>query len=132
MDVFERRAFLEGHDNTGGRTDYVAGLQGRLNLSAPNAEATVIIRYVPDRHVVTPESFDAYLNTLENLKWDSLEDVALAIVKDISNEMLTRWAQVNLKSTHPDLAHVSLHDVTVEDRQPGWRNDDLLYRMAPV
>jgi len=132
MDVFDRRAVLKGHDNTGGRADYLAGLQGRLVFAAPKIEAIVTVRYVPDRYVVTPESFNTYLKTVERLDWDGLEDVALAIVKDIANEMLTRWTQVNLKSAHPELTHVAAHDVTVEDRQPGWHNDDLLYRMAPI
>ncbi|MDD9877236.1 MAG: hypothetical protein OXR84_07320 [Magnetovibrio sp.] len=132
MDVFERRAILQGTDNPGGRVDYVAGLQGEITLTGFGTRIVVAVRYVPDRYVVTSASFDAYLKRIEEISWASLEEAALTVVKDISNEMLTRWAQVNLKAVHADLAHVARHDVTVEDRQPGWRNDDLLYRLAPL
>ena len=132
MDVFARRAVLQGLDNPGGRNDYVTGLQGRMTPIHYDGELNVFIRYVPDRMVVTPESFEAYLGTVEKLEWSSLEDMANAMVKDVSNEMLTRWTQVVLKAAHPELAHIANHEVNVEDRQPGWRNDDLIFRLAPL
>lgn len=132
IDVFKRRAVLKGLDNPGGRADYVTGIQGRLVLAGFDHPISVAIRYVPDRYVVTPESFEAYLKTLEALRWDSLEEVAVAVAKDISNELLTRWTQANLRSGDPDSDQGLTHDVTIEDRQPGWRNDDLLYRLTPV
>ncbi len=132
MDVFARRALLQGQENPGGRTDYVSGLQGRLTAKNLGGNIVSIVRYVPDRFVLVPDSFNSYLKTMETLPWPTLEDLATALVKDISNEMLTRWTQVNLKADQADFAHVAAHEVTIEDRQPGWRNDDLIYRLPPL
>lgn len=132
MDVFTRRAILQGLDNPGGRNDYVTGLQGRMTPVHYAGSVDVIVRYVPDRMVVTPDSFEAYLETVKGLEWSCLEDMANAMVKDVSNEMLTRWTQVILRAGQPELEHIGSHEVSVEDRQPGWRNDDLIFRLAPL
>ncbi|MBT6607847.1 MAG: hypothetical protein HOB37_05200 [Rhodospirillaceae bacterium] len=132
MDVFKRRAVLKGLDTPGGGADYVTGIQGQLTLTGFDHPVSIAIRYVPDRYVVTPESFQAYLETLEALTWNTLEEVAVAAAKDISNELLTRWAQANLRTGDPENDQALTHDVTIEDRQPGWRNDDLLYRLTPI
>lgn len=132
MDVFDRRALLKGKINPDSRADYVATLHGLCVPQKMDVSVAVIVRYVPGRLVLSPDSLAAYLETLAGLDWPTLEDLATAIVKDVSNEMLTRWAQVNVKSEQTGLGHVSAHEVTVEDRQPGWRNDDLIYRLPPV
>lgn len=98
MDVFARRAIVMGHDNPGGRTDYVAGLEGRIEPPAYGGDVGVVVRYVPDRLVLAPDSFEAYLATVEDIGWSSLEEMAAAMVANISNEMLTRWTQVNLRA----------------------------------
>jgi len=132
MDVFARRSLLQGRPNPGGGADYVSGLQGTLTPKSPTGSLDVTIRYVPGKLVLAPESFEDYLHLLEELDWPTLEDLATAIVKDISNEMLTRWSQVNVKSAQSGLDHVATHEVTVEDQQPGWRNDDLIFRLPPI
>ena len=72
------------------------------------------------------------MKTLEALTWNTLKEVAVAAAKNISNELLTRWAQANLRTGDPENDQALTHDVTIEDRQPGWRNDDLLYRLTPI
>ena len=67
MDVFKRRAVLKGLDNPGGGADYVTSIQGQLTLTGFDHPVSIAIRYVPDRYVVTPESFQAYLETPEAL-----------------------------------------------------------------
>ena len=53
------------------------------------------------------------MKTLEALTWNTLEEVAVAAAKDISNELLTRWAQANLRTGDPENDQALTHDVTI-------------------
>ncbi len=122
--AFQRREILDSLGNPGGKDDYVIGLRGRMRTDREGAEATVVIRYIPDKLILKPESLQTYLDALEAMEWDSLERIAVTIAKDIGNQLVTRWVQATLR--------IGSHDVSVEDRQPGWRNDDLLWRLPPI
>jgi NADPH-dependent 7-cyano-7-deazaguanine reductase QueF len=52
------------------------------------------------------------------MSWNGAESLALAILDDINNEAVPRWARVRITTrTHGGLHH----QVTVEDHQPRWR-----------
>ena len=79
MDVVERREKLATKENPDSRMDYVSSLQGRL--AAAGAAARITLRYVPDRWIVTPDGFDAYLAGLGDQDWANLESLATAILE---------------------------------------------------
>jgi len=114
------------------KLDFVSGLDGRIPASDNLGATTVILRYVPDRLTLEPASFDAYLGTMGEMEWKSLEEIAVTFLNDFSNELIPRWAQVNVRSSSSALQHMGELSVTVEDRQPKWENADLLSRLPPV
>lgn len=122
----ERRARLAAVPGPTGR-EYVVALAGRVGawFGSPAAGASVALRYVPDRMVVEPAAFAAYLEALGGHAWPALEHCAAAIVDDFNNELVPRWVQVILSA--PDDGAV--HEVMVEDRQPRWDNRELLGRL---
>ena len=129
MDVLERRRHLKTRANPESRIDYVSGLMGTLRAFGHDNPTQVRIHYVPDRLIVEPAAFGRYLEMLGAAEWDSLEALATALLGDLSNELVARWIRV--AATSPEGAHpgVARHEVTIEDRQPGWDNKDLLSRL---
>jgi len=128
MDAIERRDILKPAANPGAARDYVVMLTGERVLLG--AQVHVILRYVPDRHVLPPATFQSYLDRIGELEWASLEAAAVAILDDMSNELLGRWTQVTLRAPGSDSA--GGQEIAIEDHQPGWHNEDLLYRLPPV
>jgi 7-cyano-7-deazaguanine reductase len=131
MDAIQRREILQPVVNPGGGRDYVVTLREPLVLEGQGGLMQVTLRYVPDRQLLEPANFTTYLGRLAPVPWDTLEAAAVAILDDIANELVPRWAQVTLRGTAPGEAPSS-HEISLEESQPGWRNDDLLYRLPPV
>ena len=105
------------------KTDYLITLNSETDAS----KTQIQLCYVPDKYVLNPISFEHYLSTLYQTDWQNLETLALAILDDINNEVVPRWAQIVLNSGNDKSS--SGHRVLVEDRQPNWENVSLLRRL---
>lgn len=123
MDKVQRRSALKLLPNPEIRLDYVVVLTGDLG----KPEDLTVIRYVPDRHLIDPESLYAYLETMASLTWESLEEKAAAVLDDVANEVVPRWLQVVMQTGDP-----CRHGVILEEKQPGWSNPGLLSRLKPI
>jgi len=130
MDLMERRAYLSTRPNSDSKLDYIVTLAGHLPNTGGGRD--IVLRYVPDRNVLDAKAFGDYLEALSKVTWDTPEDLAVTIISDVSNEVVARWAQVNLSM--PELQHhaVETHSVVIEDRQPGWDNPSLLARLERI
>lgn len=111
-----RRERLTTAPNPDARHDYLVTLTG-----APQPGTRLELRYVPDRWVIEPAGFAAYLDGLTTFT-GGLEALALAVLDDIGNELVPRWSEVRVESAS--------HRVVVEERQPAWDNPHLFARMA--
>ncbi|MEO5338350.1 MAG: hypothetical protein H7841_15890 [Magnetospirillum sp. WYHS-4] len=118
MDRLTRRSRLSVRPDPDPKLDYLVTLEGEIGGERP---AAIELRYVPDRLILVPESFAAYLEDLGRRDWESLESLAVALLDDLRNELVARWLQVALQG--------SGHAVLVEDRQPKWDNPRLLARL---
>ncbi|HAA92490.1 MAG TPA: hypothetical protein DCS82_05920 [Rhodospirillaceae bacterium] len=119
-----RRAHLVTDTNPETAADYLVTLNG----DAETTDASVRIFYVPDKFVLQPNGFAAYLSALDLEHWDNLETLALAILDDINNEVVPRWVQITVQRTTDGTEHG--HRVLAEDRQPKWDNPPLLARLS--
>ncbi|MDA0676336.1 MAG: hypothetical protein O3A88_08290 [Proteobacteria bacterium] len=129
----QRRALLETANGPATHAEYLVSLSGTLSLP-PAGPVTVWVRYVPDRRVVAPQTFGAYLAAVAAAPWPSLEHAAAAILDDINNELVPRWIQVRIVQASGATADPGLprHDVLLEDQQPKWENPSLLSRLERV
>ena len=121
----ERRRPLCTAANPAGTADALVILTAQ-----PRPCLRIILRYVPDRWTVTAASVGAYLSTLiATPGWADAgpEALSAAILDDIVNETVPRWAEVWAETDTP-LPHGALST----DRQPGWDNPALLSRLAPL
>ncbi len=129
MDVVEsRRGDLATTANPDQRHDYVISLSGVLSGPAPLVTAT--LRYVPDRLVLKPGAFSAYLAVLSAQRRVTLEALATTMLDDVNNEIIPRWAHVSIGTVGD--AGGERHAVDAEDRRPDWDNPSLLARLAPI
>lgn len=117
-----RRALLTTAPTPDARHDYLVELAGE---PAPGTRLTV--RYVPDRVVAEAGGFTAYLSALAPQADGAPEALALAVLDDLNNELVPRWAEVTVERTAPQP-----HRVVVEDRQPNWDNPHLFARMRRI
>ena len=125
----ERRRLLASEPNPGAQLDYLVILDAELG-SIGAVDVHVRIAYVPDRDIVQPGALEAYLALTSKQPWLSLEALALAVLDDINNEIVPRWIMVQLKGGRRVGEPQRIkHGVTVEDRQPGWANAELLAQL---
>lgn len=115
-----RRERLTTSSNPDTRHDYLVELRGE-----PVAGLHLTVRYVPDRLVTTPDAFAAYVASVP--VDGTLEGLALAVLDDVNNELVPRWAEVTAERAAP-----VPHRVLVEDRQPNWDNPHLFSRMKRI
>jgi len=130
MQINERRALLETHANPDGAIDYVSGLQGSLQAFDLGKPTRLIVHYVPDRLIIDPAAFGRYLEALSALEWDSLEQLATAVLGDFNDQLVGRWVRVVATVPEGTYPGVGSHEVVIEDRQPGWDNPSLLSRLG--
>jgi hypothetical protein len=129
MTPIDRRRHLKTRPNPDARLDYVAGLAGAVQAFGHGKPTRVVIHYVPDRAIVEPAAFGRYLEALAAAEWGSLEELATAILGDFADALVARWTRVAATSPEGAYPGVGSHQVTIEDRQPGWDNPGLLSRL---
>mgnify|MGYP005666012101 FL=1 len=126
-DPLMRREVLKTNNNPGESIDYIVTVKGRLDrLKNTEGGREVIIRYVPDRFILIPDSFSTYIGNMANGPWDSLEAIAVAILEDINNELVPRWVRITVNSVDLQAEDIPLHSVSMEDHQPHWENKGLI------
>ena len=123
-DRLKRQSTLETAPNPNPGIDYVS----QLSVKAIDDYATVHIRYIPDKLLLTTEAFEMYLHAFSPSDFESLEDLTLTILDDLNNELVARWIQVAVEANAKGLDRG--HRVMVEDRQPKWDNPFLLSRLS--
>lgn len=117
-----RRDILETRPNPQTSLDYL------IAIDAPaTPERAIRLRYVPDKLLLLPNAFDRYLATLTASDETPAEEMALAIIEDINNEVVPRWVQVQIENnaTGPQPTS-STYRVVIEDRQPNWDNPQII------
>jgi len=129
MDIQERRALLATTTNPDGTRDYIAGLQGTVQVFGHGMPTRISVHYVPDRSIIEPAAFGRYLESLATIEWSSLEEITTAILGDFSNELVARWLRVAAIAPEEAYPGVGAHEVMIEDRQPDWDNQALLSRL---
>lgn len=129
LEAAVRREKLKTGPNPGSRLDYVIKLEGHVPPSSGRGQISVSLKYVPHRMVLEPASFGNYLETLGSTAWPSLEEVAVAILEDINNEVVARWVQASIAASDVEHPGIDSHGVMLEDRQPKWDNPALLSRL---
>ncbi|CAO3434273.1 hypothetical protein [Azospirillum doebereinerae] len=115
-----RRERLTTAPSPDSRHDFLVELRGE-----PAAGTRLTVRLVPDRLVLEPAGFAAYLTELEGTA--GLEALAMAVLDDLNNELVPRWVEVAAERDAP-----LPHRVVIEDRQPNWDNPRLIDRLPPL
>lgn len=117
-----RRRALTPDANPRQGLDYLVTLEGEVGRGPEETPVSVCLRFVPDSYVLRPDVFAAYLASLTDERWATLEALGADLLGDIDSELLPRWAQVCV-------ATGDAHRVALELRQPGWENRLLMVRI---
>ena len=121
-----RRDILQTRPNPQTSLDYL------IAINAPaTPERAIRIRYVPDKLLLLPNAFDTYLAALTASGDTPAEEMALAIIEDINNEVVPRWIQVQIENNANGAEPTSsTYQVVIEDRQPNWDNPQIIARLS--
>lgn len=113
------------------RTNPQTGLDYLVALDAATADHAIRLQYVPDKLLLLPEIFDAYLSALTAPGDLPVEELAIAIIEDINNEVVPRWVQVQIERCKAGAeTSVGRYRVLIEDRQPNWDNPQIIARAS--
>ncbi len=122
----ERREILETRPNPQTGLDYLVAIDAEASSGRD-----IRLRYVPDKLLLRPDAFDTYLSALTSKDELPAEELALAIIEDINNEVVPRWVQVAIEDggNGPD-PKAAGYRVLIEDRQPNWDNPQIVARAS--
>ena len=95
-----------------------------LNCNHQYADKIILIRYVPDKDVVTQKTFDDYCRFL-NSQDQTPEILTREILNDFNDQILPRFIQINVGTKKGE-------QIILEDRQPGWENLNFLRRLRKI
>jgi 7-cyano-7-deazaguanine reductase len=129
--IRSRRGLIQATPSPTTSHDYLIDLKVSLNLKDAAMKADICIRYVPDRDILQAAELNEYWHFIENARWPNEATLALTLLDDLNNEIIPRWLQIQVQ-TKPEVVGVERQTVTIEDNQPGWHNQRLLARIAPV
>ena len=120
----ERREILETRPNPKTGLDYLVAID-----TAASSKRVIRLRYVPDKLLLRPDAFETYLSAITAADDPPAEELALAIIEDINNEVVPRWVQVQIENGAPGTEPGSgAYRVLIEDRQPNWDNPQIIAR----
>ncbi|MBV6632142.1 MAG: hypothetical protein KI792_03805 [Alphaproteobacteria bacterium] len=129
--VRSRRALINCRTSPATGHDYLVDLKVKLQAHDRSSPYHLTIRYVPDRDLLDDQEMREYWRFIEAAEWPSLPALAISVLEDLNNEMIPRWLQVQLRDPlTSDYQEGSM--VTIEDKQPGWHNQQMLARISPV
>lgn len=128
MTPHERRLLLSTAPNPDPKSDYVVTVEASF-LARLQTEISVILRFVPDRDILSPDSLDHYFARLSDTDMPGLEAIATTILTDVNDRIVPKWIQVETATVVNQAVGVHRHAVLVEDRQPRWDNPALLSRL---
>lgn len=119
-----RRKALETRSNPQTSLDYLIAID-----TPTTPERAIRLRYVPDKLLLLPDAFETYLAALTASGETPAEEMALAIIEDINNEVVPRWVQIQIEnSVNGPEPTSSTYRVVIEDRQPNWDNPQIIAR----
>lgn len=130
LEIFERRNLIRTAPNPGKKLDYVVTIHKTVSGSSPLFPAELVLRYVPDKLVVIPESLETYFQEVSEISFENFENAAVLLLDDFNNELVPRWICLHLEKKDTSQDHIQFHQATIEDHQPKWHNERLLERLA--
>lgn len=122
-----RRQALTATGNPASHIDYVVKLSGAMPAEGGDG-VEIALAYVPDRVVIAPDSFAAYLALLGGQGLASAEEIGAAVLADIDSEFVPRYLRVTVTAgAGPGGPR---HEARFETRQPNWSNDAAVARLG--
>ncbi len=88
---------------------------------------SIRLRYVPDRDVIVPASFEIYLESVLSSLDGPLVAAAQTVLEDINDQAIPCWLEVLVIRTDGGIEEKAC----VEEKQPRWQDPGILARLEP-
>lgn len=129
MDTLERRGLIAVTENPETRIDYLSVLHVQIERAGHAGTISILMRYVPDRQIIEAAAWSDYVTSVSAEETASAEWLATTILADANDVAIARWMEIVVETADPEGCR---HLVAVSDTQPGWSNETLLARLAPL
>jgi 7-cyano-7-deazaguanine reductase len=100
------------------KIDYLTSLKQTVNRNL-----SISLTYVPDKLLLRPECFLAYLDATSGQLHEPFEAYAHTFLDDFNNEVVPRWVRVEIFQPSGDTPG---RRIILVDQQPRWQNPTLL------
>ncbi len=128
--LFERRKNpAPGHDYVTRLTGFFKNIESYQLEDVESVECR--LRYIPDKAIIVADSFRNYLDLLDEMPFDTLEQAVRVILEDFLSAIDPRWIQLRL-SQEVVMGGLQEHQIVVEETKETWQNDLLLNRLGPI
>ena len=114
------RTFLQTTPNPNPKLDYVTELRKQISSTL-----WVTLTYVPDKLLLRPKAFIAYLEAALPILAEPYESFAHVFLEDLNNEVVPRWLRIEIASEM-----VPTRRIVLIDSQPKWNNAPLLASLS--
>lgn len=114
------KVIFEKDQNPLSHLDYLI----ELNYNHQYADKIILIRYVPDKSVLSQKTFEEYCRFL-NSKDNTPEILTRQILNDFNDQIFPRFIQITVGTKKGE-------QIILEDRQPGWENLNFLRRLRKI
>lgn len=109
--------------------DFLASQRAVLDLPG-RGRVWLELRLVPDRLILPPAAFEAYLAVAAQEPPEAFEDFGALLFDDLKNELVPRWIQLVAGAALATGSGLVADQILLfEDRQPRWDNPGLLARV---
>ena len=122
--------------NPVGGLDYLRQERALLPTSFSSGKGELVLRYVPDRYILKPGTFETILHeTATQMDEASAHDPQIQltwqVMHRLNDDLIARWIQVLLRVPVASASPEEKMDIAVlfEDRQPRWKNPALLVNL---
>lgn len=97
-----------------------------VTLATERNGISVRLRYVPDRDVIVPASFETYLEAAFLELDGALVAMAQTVLEDINDQAIPCWMEILLVRTDGAIEEKAC----VEEKQPRWQDPGILARLG--
>ena len=87
------------------------------------------IRFIPDLLILDQDALKNYLDSLHIVKANTIEEVTLNILDDITDQLIPRWIELTVWTKD---CNRNITTISIEESQPNWKNTGILDRLKPL
>ncbi len=110
-------------DNPNPRREYIISFKFIPVMILMKARQ-LTIRFIPDLLILDQDALKNYLDSLHIVKANTIEELTLNILDDITDQLIPRWIELTVRTKYHNR---DITTISIEESQPNWKNTEKKY-----